>query len=271
MTRPRSLPQRRTHRPAPEDAAPALQWPLAPQPIRLQPGQVHLWAAATNDFTSQVRQLGLLLSPAEQAAAGKFRYVRDRNRYLVRRGLLRLLLGRYLPLPPSAIEFQLGPYGKPELRAGAAAPLFFNASHSADIAVCAITSACPIGVDIERTRKIPDILKIARRYFRPRETETLLALPADARLQAFYACWTRKEAFLKATGEGIAESLPKIEVTLAPQDPPAVVSLFGKPRASEQWQLQPFSPAPGYVGCVAYHHAPLALSQWRVNVKSFWR
>lgn len=91
-----------------------------------------------------------------------------------------------------------------------------------------------------------------------------MALPPDSRLQAFYACWTRKEAFLKATGEGIAESLARVEVTLAPEDKPGVVSVSGDRRAHEQWQLQPFSPAPGYLGCIAYRNAALALCQWRV-------
>ena len=272
MTPPKSLSKRRLRRPTPDDSAPVLEWPLAPEPIRLQPGQVHLWAAAMNEFVDQAPKLGLLLSPAEQVTAHKFKFARDRNRYLIRRGLLRLLLSRYLQQLPAAIEFQHGAYGKPEIKNHASgAPLFFNTSHSADIAVCAITSAGPVGVDIERTRTIPDIQKIARRYFRPRETETLMALPAESRLQAFYACWTRKEAFLKATGEGIAESLAKVEVTLAPRDPPAVVSLTGNPRAHEQWRLQPFSPAPGYLGCIAYKHAQLALSHWRVNPESSWR
>ena len=269
MSLPRTTVKGRLQRPVAADAGSSLEWPLAPETVRLEPGQVHLWAAALNQFLDQSPKLAALLSPAELAGAEKFRFVEDRERFVIRRGLLRLLLSRYLQQLPAAIEFQHAAYGKPEVRsAGANAPLFFNTSHSADIAVCAITSACPIGVDIERTREIPDIQKIARRYFRPRETETLMALPADSRLHAFYACWTRKEAFLKTTGEGIAQGLAKVEVTLAPQDQPAVVSLSGDRRAHQQWQLQPFSPAPGYLGCVAYRHAVLALSQWRVNSPS---
>ena len=247
------------------DAGPVLQWPPAPETIRLEPGQVHLWAAALNEFVAQSSKLWALLPPAEQARAEKFRFLEDRNRFVIRRGLLRLVLSRYLEQLPSTIEFRHGAYGKPEVQpAGTSTPLFFNASHSGEIAVCAITSACPIGVDVEHTLEISNIQNIARRFFLPRETQTLMALPAESRLLAFYACWTRKEAFLKATGEGIAESLTKVEVTLAPEDKPGVVSLAGDPRAREHWQLHPFAPAPGYLGCIAYRNAVLAISQWRV-------
>jgi 4'-phosphopantetheinyl transferase len=242
-----------------------MYWALAPKTTRLDPGQAHLWAAVSNEFVDQAPKLGALLSPAEQATAERFRLVEDRNRYVIRHGLLRLILGRYLEQRPSAIEFQHGAYGKPGLRMDGAGPhIFFNTSHSAEIAICAITSACPIGVDVERMREIPEIEGIARQFFVPNETRTLMALPAESRMQAFYNCWTRKEAFLKATGEGIAESLAKVEVTVAPEDKPRVVSASGDREAQEQWQLQPFSPASGYLGCVAYKNAVLALNQWRV-------
>jgi 4'-phosphopantetheinyl transferase len=176
-----------------------------------------------------------------------------------------MILSRYLGQSPSAIQFHHGAHGKPEVQLEVnSKPLFFNTSHSAEMAVCAITSACPIGVDVEHTVDISGIHSIARHFFLPQETQTLRALPADAQLVAFYACWTRKEAFLKATGEGIAESLAKIEVTLAPQDEPGVVSIAGNRRAREEWQLHPFVPAAGYLGCVAYRSAALAMRQWRM-------
>jgi len=266
MSLPNAALKEQGHQSAADDSRPALLWPLPPDAIRIESGQVHLWATGMNDFADQAPALAVLLAPEEQVRAARFKFAEDRNRFVIRQGLLRLILGRYLRLLPSTIQFQQGRYGKPEVRTEAAggAPLFFNTSHSSEIAVCAITSACPIGVDIERMREIPEIQNIARRFFLPRETRTLMALPADSRLRAFYSCWTRKEAFLKATGEGIAESLAKVEVTLAPDDMPGVVSVAGDLRASEPWQLQPFSPASGYLGCVAYRNTAFALSQWRV-------
>lgn len=258
--------RRQTHRLEVQDDSPVLEWPSAPDAIRLTPGQVHLWAAALHEFLDQVPKLELVLSHDELARAGKFHFVEDCNRYMIRHALLRLILSPYLEQRPSTIEFQHGAYGKPEVRRRSAArPVFFNTSHSSEIAVYAITLDCPVGVDVERTRQIPEIEDIASRFFLPRETRTLLALPASSRLQAFYSCWTRKEAFLKATGEGIAENLEKVEVTLAPEDQPEVVSLTGDPRARERWQLRPFSPAAGYLGCLAYRNETLAFSQWRVR------
>jgi 4'-phosphopantetheinyl transferase len=250
---------------APE-GAPIINWPVAPDTIRLEPGQVHLWAAALNESVDQLSNLEALLSPAEQLRARAFKFLKDRSRFVIRRGLLRMTLGRYLERSPAAIEFRHGAHGKPEIqREEADNPLFFNTSHSGDIAVCAITSTCPIGVDVEHTVELSGIHSIARHFFLPREAQTLLALPADAQLPAFYACWTRKEAFLKATGEGIAESLAKVEVTLAPEDQPGVVSVAGDQRAREEWQLHPFVPAAGYLGCIAYRSAALGMQQWRVT------
>jgi len=247
-------------------------WSLPVEPMRLDPRHVHLWAAVLEEFVDEVSKFRDLLSSVEQTAAQKFRFDKDRNRYVIRHGVLRLIMSRYLRQPPSEIEFHLGAYGKPELRGnGAGTPLFFNTSHSADVAVFAIASACPIGVDVESTREIPEIEVIARRFFLSGETRTLMDLPAESRVQAFYACWTRKEALLKATGKGITEDLEKVEVTLAPQDEPRVVSISGEPGAHEQWRLQPFSPALGYVGCLAYRNSVLALNSWRVAKSTLWR
>jgi 4'-phosphopantetheinyl transferase len=134
----------------------------------------------------------------------------------------------------------------------------------------AVTMTCPIGVDIERMGDIPEIEQIARQFFIPNETRKLMALPEDSRIQAFYACWTRKEAFLKATGEGIAESLAKVEVSLAPDEEPRVVALSGHLASNEPWHLHSFSPSRGYLGCVAYKNTPLTLSLWSVAKSSVW-
>jgi 4'-phosphopantetheinyl transferase len=256
-----------SHQPPAEEANPILQWPLGPETPCLEPGRIHLWAAAINEFRDRAQNLERVLSPAERLRAEKFKFVGNRGRFVIRRGLLRLILGRYLKKPPAEIEFQFGAYGKPEVRRGSGMCLFYDASDSDDIAVWAITPACPVGVDVEHIREIPDMQKIARRYFHPRETETLMALATDSRPQAFYACWTRKEAFLKATGEGIAENLARVQVTLAPREPSAIVSLSGDPRGHKEWRLQEFSPCLGYVGCVADRRPVLALCQWRVNSK----
>lgn len=252
---------------------PVLQWPPAPETIRLHSGQVHLWAASLNEFADQAPSLGLLLSSDEQTRAEGFKFFEDRNRYVIRRGLLRQILGRYLGRAPSAIEFKQGAHGKPEIKRDyRSAPVFFNTSHSSGIAVFAFTPTCPIGIDVERLLEIPEIEAIASHFFTPRENQILMNLPVRFRLQAFYNCWTRKEAVLKATGEGIAENLPNVEITLAPQDEPGLVSLCGDAQAHRRWQLQTFSPDSDYVGCLAYRHPALKLTQWSVAQSGMqWR
>jgi 4'-phosphopantetheinyl transferase len=244
--------------------SPVLRWPLSPEVVRLQANQIHLWCAALSQFASELPRFWAMLSPAERTRAERFRFPKDRDGYVIRHGILRLILSRYLEQLPSEIEFCHGASGKPEIKGDCArAPIYFNASHSGEIALYAITSACPVGVDVECTRTIPDIEEIASRIFSPRETQTLMALPTDSRLEGFYACWTRKEAFLKATGEGIGENLAKVEVTLAPGEEPKVLHITGDSQIQMQWQLRSFSPAPGYLAAVAFRHRDLALSQWR--------
>jgi len=243
----------------------AVEWPPAPGTIRREPAQIHLWAAGVEEFARYLQTFETLLSDSERGKAGAFRFAKDRDRYVIRHGLLRLILRRYVGQPAAEIQFQYGKHGKPEIILERNGPLFFNASDSGNIAVWAVTPACPVGVDIESIQPISDARGVARHFFVERETATLEALPADAQLAAFYSCWTRKEALLKATGEGITESLKKVEVTVAPDDPPGVASISGDAQAGREWQLQPFSPASGYLGCLAYRNAPLLVFHWRVS------
>jgi len=245
------------------------QWPLGSGTPGLEPWQVHLWSATQREFSSYSDSLWPVLSKDEQEKSQGFRSAELRTWYVTRHGLLRRILSRYLQQDASEIKFSMGANGKPgidgEIRiAGDRAPLYFNASDSGEMVVWAITAACPVGVDIEYMRTIPDIEQIASRFFSPRETRTLMSLPADSRLGAFYACWTRKEAFLKATGEGITQNLAKVEVTLAPGEEPKVLTVPEDSRQDKPWQLRSFSPAPSYLGCLAYRYTSLALNQYRL-------
>src|ERR1700716_3691465 len=130
MNLPNAASRGQTRRHRAEDPSLVLHWPLAPDAVRLEPREIHLWAAAMNEFVDEERKRPVLLACAEQATGQKFRFVEDRNRYVIRRGLLRLILSRYLGQRASAIEFQHGPNGKPELRRdGGDTPIFFNTSH----------------------------------------------------------------------------------------------------------------------------------------------
>ncbi len=171
--------------------------------------EVHVWAAHLEeiDFDS-----GLLswLSQDERDRAARFRFERDKRRYERRRSLLRLLLGRYLGIEPASVRFRYGPQGKPELAESAG--LQFNLSHS-DGHVLFAFAQTQVGVDLERIRADIDVDSVARAVFAPEEMRHLGALPPGERVDAFYRCWTRREAYVKARGQGLSLPLDRIETT----------------------------------------------------------
>jgi len=246
---------------------PALSWPCSHGTARLGGGQIHVWSVVLSDFDSDLPQFQAMLSSVERMKAERFRFSKDRNHYVIRRGILRVVLGRYLEHRPSEIDFCYGPFGKPEIKGDlAGGGLNFNDSHSGDLAVYAVTRACPLGVDVEKLRPVPDFEEIASRFFTPREAETLIGLPSERQMEAFFACWTRKEAFLKATGEGIGEGLAKVEVTLTPGEEAEILRIAGESQAQTEWQLRSFSPVPGYLAAVAFRHHNLVLSRGESTV-----
>jgi 4'-phosphopantetheinyl transferase len=211
---------------------------------------VCVWHVKADWTDADVRQVQGWLSDDERARAQRFHFDRDRNRFIVRRAMLRALIGRHLGQEPAAVAFVYGPHGKPDLTAPAGADdLRFNTSHSGDLAVVALTRRRDIGVDIEWVTPLADLDAIARHHFSPTENLALDRVASAERVQAFFNCWTRKEAFLKATGEGLLRPLDSFDVTLEPHEPARLLACAeGDP---ERWDLRAFAPAPGYVGAVA--------------------
>jgi 4'-phosphopantetheinyl transferase len=229
-----------------------ISWPCPPETLRLESEQIHVWCAALSDFDCELPRFEALISSAERAKAERFRFSKDRNHYIIRHGILRLILGRYLKRHPSAIDFCYGPFGKPEIQHDAARNrLNFNASHSGDLAIYAVTRAFSIGVDVEYLRPVPNFEEIASQFFSPREAATLLAVPTESRIERFFAYWTGKESFLKATGEGIGGGLAKVEVTLTPGEEAEILSIAGQLPTRTEWKVRSFSPARGYLAAIA--------------------
>jgi 4'-phosphopantetheinyl transferase len=216
-------------------------------------------------FGEQIPLLSALLSAAERQRGERFHFPADRDRYVIRRGILRILLSRYLNTHPREIEFRYQRWGKPEMNGGSL-DLHFNASHSADLALYAVTLACPIGADLEQLRPLAEFEDLASRYFSPRESALIGALAPECRMEAFYSVWTRKEAFLKATGEGIGENLAEVEVSPAPGDQPAILRVPGSRPGPTGWKLRSFSPAPGYLGAVAFRGGISSFREYAVPV-----
>jgi 4'-phosphopantetheinyl transferase len=199
----------------------------------------------------EIRALRKLLSDTERRRADRFAFDRDRNRFIVARARLRELLATRLSVRPESVELTYGIHGKPALaRRFADSDLRFNVSHSDDVAVYAFSLGREIGIDIEAVRSIPDADDIAARFFSRRENEAYLALdPSDKPLGFFY-CWTRKEAFIKAIGDGLFHQFDSFDVSLAPGEPAKILRIKDMPESECGWCLNSFSPLPGLVAAV---------------------
>jgi len=233
---------------SPEDFPSALERDLPP----LAPGELRLWSISLNPPSASAEALNRLLSPDERERAARFRFDVHRRRYVVGRGALRRLLGRELGLPPEAVAFDYGPRGKPFLAARHARPdLQFNLSNSEDLALVGFLHGREVGVDVEFLKPMPDAEEIGERFFSIPEREVLKRVSRAEKEIAFFNAWTRKEAYLKAVGEGLAVALDSFDVTLAPGEPARMLALNGDPAAAERWFYLHLDPEPRYVGAVA--------------------
>jgi 4'-phosphopantetheinyl transferase len=236
-------------------------WCFAPALISFEKDEVHVWRASLDVEMSRLKILRSTLSADEQAKAGRFYFQTDRDRFIVARGLLRTILGRYLGLKPSQLQFSYSPYGKPALASEfSVAGLRFNLSYSDELALYAITHGREIGIDIERIR--PELAQegIAERFFSPREVVALRNLPADVQPEAFFTCWTRKEAYAKARGPGLELPLDQFDVSLTPGQP---ASLLCEPGEPFHWSIRELFARPGYVAAIAVEGNEWQLRCWQ--------
>jgi 4'-phosphopantetheinyl transferase len=209
--------------------------------------RVDVWFGSLDAPDPVLRQLRRTLSADELERAGRFYFARDRDRFVVGRGLLRALLGDYTGTAPAELQFDYSPYGKPRLRDPNG--VSFNVSHSENRAVFAFTRGAAVGVDIEVLDSKPSDALVARQFFSPIEVRELLELPPDARPRAFLTCWTRKEAFIKARGEGLSLPLQDFDVTLTPGVPPKLRRTDWHPTEPSEWLL--FDLSERCPGCIA--------------------
>jgi 4'-phosphopantetheinyl transferase len=223
---------------------------------------IHVWPVSIHAPAAVVDQFRSLLSADETARAARFKFEHLQHSFTLARGALRILLGRYLNTPPRDLEFRYGAKGKPALAQSAG--LQFNASHSGHLALFAFTMGCELGVDIEAVRSMPDMEDVARRFFCAEETAELMALSTGQRDQGFFLCWTRKEAYIKATGEGLSAPLDAFRVTLRPGEPARIIHLERDPIAAQAWTLHDLGLEPGYAAALAYRDSPRPLETFKV-------
>jgi len=226
--------------------------------MKLDHRDVQVWALRTGTSSGVVEQFLQVLTPDEADRAGRFHFDRDRRSFVIARGALRMLLGSYLGIAPESVPFKYGSKGKPAL--AQTSTLEFNASHSGGLAVFAFTDGCELGIDVEQIRPIPDGIAIAHRFFSSEEVSDLLALPVKEQERAFYLCWSRKEAYIKATGDGLSTPLDQFRVTLTPDRPVRFVHLGHSTAAAERWTLHDLQIDPGYAAALAYPDAKRPVS-----------
>ncbi len=227
--------------------------------------EVHVWTASRDSSDDAIGQMRELLNDDERRRADRFAFAHDRTRFVVIRGLLRVILGRYLDRSPESLDFKVNAHGKPGLDANSNIdpPIRFNLAHSGPWVVYALTLGREIGVDIERIRPEFGGFAIAERFFAPGEVATLRRLPEESRSLAFFHGWTRKEAYIKAKGKGLALPLDEFEVSIDPARPAALLSTLPDPLEASRWSLVEIPADPGFVAALCVEGAGWTLTQGR--------
>jgi 4'-phosphopantetheinyl transferase len=231
--------------------------------INLARNEVHIWQADLDVPPFELSLLQRVLSPDEMERAQRFLFERHRRRFIVARGLLRIVLSHYLSCDPNELQFCYGPNGKPALAQGAPEDIRFNLSHCQNVALYAIARGHDVGIDIENIRPELAEEQIAEQFFSPIETASIRALARELQPHAFFACWTRKEAYVKARGAGLSMSLNHFDVSVNPQEPPRLLRCI-EPDEVSRWSLFHLAPGAGYVAALAIEtqDCQLKFSHW---------
>lgn len=232
--------------------------------LELAPGEIHVWSIRLDPPQDVVERLGRPLASDEWERANRFRFDKHRRQYVVGRGALRTLVAAYTGARPEQVQFRYGDRGKPYV-AHPAGDLELNLSNSDEMALVGFVRGREIGMDIELLKPMPDCEQISERFFSESERKVLRALPADRKEEAFFNCWTRKEAYLKAVGTGLAAPLDSFDVTLAPGEPPRMLTLEGDAERAARWYFEHFRPAENYIGALAIEGEPPGGGGWRVG------
>jgi len=211
---------------------------------QLRPEQVHVYLVPLKASPVCIEDFLLSLKPEECELANRFQTSALRDEFIAARGTLRTILGHCLNVSPSKVPLEYGEYGKPQVAASHA--LRFNLSHSGGLALYALSLTREIGVDIEQIVPVDDYEQIARQFFSPREISDMLSVPSSHRAEAFFTCWTRKEAYIKATGQGLNLALDCFRVSLLPAEPP----LLEAPLDTRVWSIFDTSPKQGFAAAV---------------------
>ena len=239
-------------------------WTEPPAEPSLETGTVHVWRIVLNQDDEKLDRFRRTLEASELERARRFHFDVHRRHFIVARGFLRSVVARYLGSQPEALRFEYGAYGKPALESGHT--LRFNLSHSNEVALLAVTLDAELGVDVEHIRADFASEDIARRYFSRAEVEVFNSLPAEERVEAFFRCWTRKEAYIKAIGKGFSHALDAFDVTLAPGVEP--VLLRAEDDDASRWWMGDIEVGEGYAGALIVERPVAEVRFFRQDYKT---
>lgn len=238
-------------------------WCKPPAVLRLERDQAQVWRARLDLARAELQNCFRVLTEDERARAARFCFARDRDWFIATRGILRIILSRYLDCDPAQLRFDYNAYGKPALGQNQDdAAIEFNLSHSNGLALYAITRARAIGIDLEWINPARAEMAIAERFFSPTEVAILRALPRALQVPAFFNCWTRKEAFVKARGLGLSLPLNAFDVSLMPGMAAMLLRVNGDPDAARDWSLYDLSPAPDFAATLAIEGNDCQIEKW---------
>ena len=238
--------------------------------------EVHVWRTGLDLVPSGLAKLQEILAPDERERADRFHFEADRRRCVIGRGYLRLLLGKILDLPAGSLQFDYDEFGKPSLISGQPRQLQFNVSHSGDLILIAITEGRAVGIDVERIRTDLDLDVVAERFFSENECRVLGSLVGRERSEAFFACWTCKEAYLKARGVGLSLPLDMFDVSFLPNEEPRLLATRHDPAEAARWRLRKLNVSADYAAALAasgqrwklkcWHWDPLVWTGWESDL-----
>jgi 4'-phosphopantetheinyl transferase len=221
---------------------------MKPQRREHLAANIVVWIARLSQAQDSLRFLEPCLDAGDRERAARFKFAEDRARFVLGRGLLRKCLGHYLEQPPETVELAYTDLGRPLLPQDET--IQFNISHTGDLVAFALTASAQVGVDVELVHRPPDLLELAKRIFSDADFRTFQALPADEALPTFYRVWTRKEAYLKARGEGITEGLQLISASLGPETTSRIMDARNE-SAAQTWRVIDLPVPNDYMGCIA--------------------
>ena len=239
---------------------PDSSWTPASIHPALSGDEVHVWRASLDQPAANY---AILLSSDEQMRAKRFRFEQKQRQFIVGRGILRIILGRYLNSPPEDLKFEYRASGKPTLSAGMLqSELCFNLSHSEEMMLLAVTQKREVGIDLEYIRPNLDIEKLAEQFFSPSERAELDALRSEKKLHSFFSGWTRKEAYLKARGDGMTYPWDQFSISMDCDQSAKLLGTKDDQRELTRWSFHALTPAPGYIGALAVEGHGWDLVQW---------